>query len=189
MIRLLIIDDEPAWYGQIVAELDEIEEVELEWRGTLAEGLAALSGVRAFDLVLLDLGLPDVVLPRGATETSTAWRLLRREQPTVAVWVCTGLRLEAASLIQIREAGDRVVHKAELDRAQARQFASDVIAESHRRQPGESVHCDSGPSIPARIDADESSEIRQLSTVERRSLATALTDLAATLKALEASHA
>jgi len=188
-ISILIVDDEPAWYGQVIASIDSMADVAVEWRETLAEGLALVRSGRVFDLVLLDLGLPDVVLPRGETETASAWRLFRRQHDVGALWVCTGLRLDAQSLAQIREAGDRVVGKAELDRVAARQIASDIVAEAHRRQPGESAPCDSGLSIPARIDADESSEIRQLSTVERRSLVTSLTDLAATLKALEASHA
>ena len=188
-ISILIVDDEPAWYGPIIASIDSMADVAFEWRATLSEGLALVRSGRVFDLVLLDLGLPDVVLPRGETETASAWRLFRRQYAVGGLWVCTGLRLDAQSLAQIREAGDRVVGKVELDRAATRQIASDIVAEAHRRQPGESVHCDPGPSIPARLDADESSEIRQLSTVERRSLATALTDLAATLKALEASHA
>jgi CheY-like chemotaxis protein len=188
-ISILIVDDEPAWYGPIIASIDSMADVAFEWRATLAEGLALVRSGRSFDLVLLNLGLPDVVLPRGETETASAWRLFRRQYAVGALWVCTGLRLDAQSLAQIREAGDRVVGKAELDRVAARQIASDIVAEAHRRQPGESVCCDSGLSIPARIDADESSEIRQLSTVERRSLVTSLTDLAATLQALEASHA
>jgi len=34
--------------------------------------LALVRSGRSFDLALLDLGLPDVRLPRGATETITA---------------------------------------------------------------------------------------------------------------------
>ena len=171
-ISILIVDDEPAWYGQPITELGRLTDVTVDWRATLADGVAATTE-RSYDLALLDLGLPDVRLPRGATETISAWRVFRRANPAIPLWVCTELDVEAASLCAIRARGDRVVFKRETSPAEARQIASDLVSYACAARP---YSCDERPEI----DPNDS-EIRTLSLRDRIRLESSLVNLHAML--------
>jgi len=63
--RVLLVEDEPGYARFLRAVLCEIEGTvhHVTWVATLAEALAQL-GKGAFDIILLDLGLPMPMAPR-----------------------------------------------------------------------------------------------------------------------------
>ncbi|MHC8508502.1 MAG: sensor histidine kinase [Rhodospirillales bacterium] len=82
MIRVLLVEDDPAQTAVMLATLGAIPEFEASAARTLAEGLAAAENKGPFDAVLLDLNLPD------SEPHETAARFCRAH-PEAAVVVLT----------------------------------------------------------------------------------------------------
>jgi len=80
---VLVVDDHPLMQTAIAATLSELDsEIQVQPAGSLSEALRHLSQQR-FDLVVLDLALPDTVGFEGL-------KRLRSRHPEVRVVVCSG---------------------------------------------------------------------------------------------------
>ncbi len=79
-MRLLLIEDN-ARLGELIVEGLEREGFVIDWRETLEEGLEA-RGLAAYDLILLDLGLPD-------GDGLDLVRRLRRDRDVVPILILT----------------------------------------------------------------------------------------------------
>ena len=80
-IRFLIVDDHPLMRGGVIGQLtDAGEDPRCEQADTLAEALRILGSTPRFDLVLLDLNLPDTVGTSGI-------EAIRQRFPRVPVMV------------------------------------------------------------------------------------------------------
>lgn len=83
-MHLLIVDDHPLIRGGVAVQLGEAEDApRVEQADCLAEGLRLLSSAPRFDLILLDLNLPDTI---GTSGIET----LRQRFPRVPVMVLSG---------------------------------------------------------------------------------------------------
>ena len=97
-IDILMVDDDPGAYRLVKLILDESPkpvEFVVESAGTLAEGLNVLAG-RSFDLVMLDLGLPD------SNGVHTVEKLYQA-YPHIPIVVLTGLADEEAGIQAIKK--------------------------------------------------------------------------------------
>jgi DNA-binding response OmpR family regulator len=79
-MRLLLIEDN-ARLGELIVEGLEQEGFVIDWRETLEEGMEA-RGLAAYDLILLDLGLPD-------GDGLDLVRRLRRDRDVVPILILT----------------------------------------------------------------------------------------------------
>ncbi|MFN7643368.1 MAG: response regulator [Burkholderiales bacterium] len=83
-MHLLIVDDHPLIRGGVIVQLREAADAPcVEQADCLADGLRLLSSAPRFDLILLDLNLPDTV---GTSGIET----LRQRFPRVPVMVLSG---------------------------------------------------------------------------------------------------
>jgi len=83
-MHLLIVDDHPLIRGGVIVQLHEATDAPcVEQADCLADGLRLLSSAPRFDLILLDLNLPDTV---GTSGIET----LRQRFPRVPVMVLSG---------------------------------------------------------------------------------------------------
>jgi DNA-binding NarL/FixJ family response regulator len=83
-MHLLIVDDHPLIRGGVIVQLREATDAPcVEQADCLADGLRLLSSAPRFDLILLDLNLPDTV---GTSGIET----LRQRFPRVPVMVLSG---------------------------------------------------------------------------------------------------
>jgi len=107
-IRALVIEDSEADAALLQKMLEKTPDANFTTTrvGTLADALASLA-VASFDVVLLDLGLPD---SRGS-ETLTR---LRQSQPDVPVVVLTGLDDEDAGIAAVQKGAQDYLVKGSL---------------------------------------------------------------------------
>ena len=111
-IKILVIDDDPGdcrLVKLVLKEPPHAMEFAVETAKSLAEGLNCLKS-RSFDLVLLDLGLPD---SRGLETVNKFCRAC----PHIAVVVLTGLEDEAVGLEAIKKGASDYLAKGRFDRA------------------------------------------------------------------------
>ncbi len=111
-INILLVDDEPGdcrLVKLVLKEPPHAMEFAVETAESLAEGLNCLES-RSFDLVLLDLGLPD---SRGLETVDKFCRAC----PHIAVVVLTGLEDEAVGLEAIKKGASDYLVKGRFDRA------------------------------------------------------------------------
>jgi PAS domain S-box-containing protein len=97
-INILMVDDDPGAYRLVKLILDESPkpvEFAVETAGTLAEGLDVLAG-QSFDLVMLDLGLPD----SDGLETVEK---VYKAYPHIPIVVLTGLADEETGIQAIKK--------------------------------------------------------------------------------------
>lgn len=99
--RILIIDDEPAIAGTLEPVLAS-QGYDVELAATAAEGLAAAQR-RAFDIVLLDLGLPDA----DGKDIIASLRALNR----MAVLVLSARHQEAEKVAALDEGAEDFINK------------------------------------------------------------------------------
>ena len=109
-MRLLLVEDNGPEAALIKAMLQQARMVgELRQARRLAEALELLAGADAYDLVLLDLGLPD------SQGMETLNRLLEESGRRVPVVVLTGLDDEENALAAIRNGAQDYLVKGRID--------------------------------------------------------------------------
>jgi DNA-binding NarL/FixJ family response regulator len=97
MLAVLVVDDHPLMQSAIAATLGELDSaIHVQPAGSLGEALKQLSQEQ-FDLVVLDLALPDSVGFEGL-------RRLRSRHPEVSVVVCSG-RIDYRTVYQALDLG------------------------------------------------------------------------------------
>ena len=107
-IRILLVENNPLDAHLVQATLAEPDSVEIESVGELREALALLSD-RSFDVILLDLSLPDA---RGFE----ALQLVRSEAPTIPVVVLTSRDDQSVALQAVREGAQDYLTKERMER-------------------------------------------------------------------------
>jgi DNA-binding response OmpR family regulator len=101
-MRLLLVEDEPHT-REIVAELLEDAGYATDGAGSVAEAIAALRA-RAYNLVILDLGLPD-------GDGSRVLGHLRARGSAMPVLVCTGFGQDDTATGLLESGADAVIEK------------------------------------------------------------------------------
>ncbi len=97
MLAVLVVDDHPLMQTAIAATLSERDsKIQVQPAGSLDEALMQLSQEQ-FDLVVLDLALPDTVGFEGL-------KRLRNRHPEVSVVVCSG-RIDYRTVYQALDLG------------------------------------------------------------------------------------
>ncbi|MBX3727802.1 MAG: EAL domain-containing protein [Candidatus Sumerlaeia bacterium] len=137
LIRVLLIEDSLAdatWVGECLAAAPR-GRYEVEHVGTLADGIAVATADVGFDVVLLDLCLPD---SRG----EQTWRTALEALPGVPVILMTGLEDETMAEEALRDGVQDYLHKRDIQTdllvralryALERQRARVELAESRER--------------------------------------------------------
>lgn len=126
---VLVVEDHPESVAAVTTCLADRYRASIDFVGNLESGLS-LATQRRFNVVLLDLILPDIrphgLCLGGVTTTWQAWREVLPTQPTVII---TGMGLDSACVNTIRDSGDRVISKSLLnstDPCVIHQIASDI---------------------------------------------------------------
>lgn len=126
---VLVVEDDPASVAAVTTCLIERYRASVDFAYDLKSGLG-MATQRHFNIVLLDLVLPDIKSPSlllgGVPTTWQAWREVLPNQPTVII---TRMDLDSTCANTIRDSGDRVISKSLLSSADPRvihQIASDI---------------------------------------------------------------
>jgi DNA-binding response OmpR family regulator len=108
-LRILQVEDEPALARLLKEHLKMAlqESYELTWVQRLADASAALTA-RTFDLVLLDLGLPDSFGIEGL-------HTLHRQMPQIPIIVLSGLEDEQVAMRTLQSGAQDYLVKGKLD--------------------------------------------------------------------------
>ena len=109
-IRILLIEDNPGDARLVKDYLSDYKNASfaLEWKNTLAGGLSSLSENK-FDVILLDLGLPDS--PQG----STTFTRTQSVAPNLPIVVLTGLNDETFAATLVRRGAQDYLIKGKID--------------------------------------------------------------------------
>lgn len=117
--RVLLIEDSPGDARLVLDMLAEARTAEYatDWKQTLADGLASLAG-QAYDVVLLDIGLPD------SPQSSMTFTRVQAVAPTVPIIVLTGFDDEVFAVTTVRRGAQDYLVKGKID--------SDLLARTIR---------------------------------------------------------
>jgi predicted heme/steroid binding protein/CheY-like chemotaxis protein/uncharacterized membrane protein len=109
-IRVLLVEDNPGDARLVLDMLAEAKTAEYstDWKQTLADGLKSL-GQNVFDIVLLDLGLPD------SPQRSMTFTRVQAVAPTVPIIVMTGLDDEIFAVTTVRRGAQDYLVKGKID--------------------------------------------------------------------------
>lgn len=106
-IRLLVVEDEPS---EAALMLDHLSAANGLFTPTVAESLESavqLCDTQPFDVVLLDLSLPD-------SQGLDTFRRFRRRQPALPIVIVTGAEQERTALAAIRDGAKDFLYKSRL---------------------------------------------------------------------------
>jgi predicted heme/steroid binding protein/uncharacterized membrane protein/ActR/RegA family two-component response regulator len=109
-IRVLLVEDNPGDARLVLDMLAEAATAEYstDWQQTLADGLKRL-GENTYDVVLLDLGLPD------SPHRSMTFTRVEAAAPTVPIIVMTGLDDEVFAVTTVRRGAQDYLVKGKID--------------------------------------------------------------------------
>lgn len=125
-IRVLYIEDNPGDARLIRDMLADVPNIEfaLDWKQTLGEGLKSLVE-NAYDIVLLDLGLPD------SPQRSVTFARVQTTAPTVPIIVLTGLDDETFAVTTVARGAQDYLVKGKVDSAALVRTVRYAIARKH----------------------------------------------------------
>ena len=109
-VKVLMIEDNPGDARIVQDVLGDAKNIEfaIDWKQTLAGGLMSL-GEKKYDVVLLDLGLPD------SPQRSASFTRVQAAAPTLPVVILTGLDDETFAVTSVRRGAQDYLVKGKID--------------------------------------------------------------------------